>query len=56
LWLLDEPFVALDSAACTALQGLMKAHVAQGGMVVFTSHQAVELSGGDNRSLRLGAP
>jgi heme exporter protein A len=56
LWLLDEPFVALDSAACTVLQGLMQAHVAQGGMVVFTSHQAVELSGGDNRSLRLGAP
>ena len=54
LWLLDEPFVALDSAACDVLQGLMQSHVTRGGMVVFTSHQAVNLSSGDNRSHRLG--
>ena len=54
LWLLDEPFVALDSAACGGLQGLMQTHVARGGMVVFTSHQAVNLASGDNRSHRLG--
>jgi heme exporter protein A len=54
LWLLDEPFVALDSAACGVLQGLMQTHVARGGMVVFTSHQAVNLASGDNRSHRLG--
>ena len=54
LWLLDEPFVALDSAACAVLQGLMQTHVARGGMVVFTSHQAVNLASGDNRSHRLG--
>ena len=54
LWLLDEPFVALDSAACGVLQGLMQTHVTRGGMVVFTSHQAVNLASGDNRSHRLG--
>ena len=54
LWLLDEPFVALDSAACDVLQGLMQTHVTRGGMVVFTSHQAVNLASGDNRSHRLG--
>ena len=56
LWLLDEPFVALDSAACDVLQGLMQTHVARGGMVVFTSHQAVHWASGDHRSWRLGMP
>lgn len=56
LWLLDEPFVALDSAACDVLQGLMQSHVERGGMVVFTSHQAVPWASGDHRSWRLGMP
>ena len=56
LWLLDEPFVALDSAACDVLQGLMQTHVARGGMLVFTSHQAVHWASGDHRSWRLGMP
>ncbi len=56
LWLLDEPFVALDSAACDVLQGLMQSHVERGGMVVFTSHQAVQWASGDHRSWRLGMP
>ena len=54
LWLLDEPFVALDTAACGVLQELMQNHVARGGVVVFTSNQAVHLASGDNRSHRLG--
>lgn len=56
LWLLDEPFVALDAAACELLLGLMQDHVGQGGMLVFTSHQALSWRGGEHRSLRLGAP
>ena len=44
LWVLDEPFVALDVKAVDALRALMGAHVTQGGMVLFTSHQAVSLS------------
>ena len=43
-----------DTAACGVLQELMQNHVAHGGMVVFTSHQAVHLASGDNRSHRLG--
>lgn len=39
LWLLDEPFDALDTAACAALAGLAARHVAQGGAIVLTSHQ-----------------
>ena len=40
LWVLDEPFNALDDAACTWLQGLIEAQLGRGGVVVLTSHQA----------------
>jgi heme exporter protein A len=43
LWVLDEPFVALDTKAVDGLRGLLVEHVAQGGMVLFTSHQPVTL-------------
>ena len=43
LWVLDEPFVALDARAVDGLRGLLAEHVAQGGMVLLTSHQPVSL-------------
>jgi len=39
LLLLDEPFVALDAAAAQALCGTLDRHLAQGGMLVYTTHQ-----------------
>ena len=39
LWVLDEPFNALDDAACVWLQGLIGAQLGRGGVVVLTSHQ-----------------
>jgi len=39
LWLLDEPFSALDASAIALVEGLIDAQVARGGSVVFTSHQ-----------------
>lgn len=39
LWLLDEPFSALDVAGVALLRGLIEAHLARGGAVVFTTHQ-----------------
>lgn len=39
LWLLDEPFTAIDRAGVTALEGLLVRHVETGGGVVLTSHQ-----------------
>jgi heme exporter protein A len=45
LWVLDEPFVALDTDAQAVLTTVMNAHLTRGGMVLLTSHQAVELSG-----------
>ncbi len=44
LWVLDEPFVALDAKAVDGLRGLLAEHVANGGMVLFTSHQPVALA------------
>ena len=44
LWVLDEPFVALDAKAVDGLRGLLAEHVAHGGMVLFTSHQPVALT------------
>ncbi len=54
LWVLDEPFVALDTAAQNALSDVLKGHLAKQGMVLLTSHQAVSL-GGQGFSYRLNA-
>lgn len=43
LWLLDEPFNALDQDANEALQALIQGHLTHGGMVALSSHQAVAL-------------
>lgn len=53
LWVLDEPFVALDVAAVAMLGGLIGEHLEQGGMALLTSHQEMKLSG-HARTLRLG--
>lgn len=46
LWILDEPFTALDTRAVDMLGGLVGEHLAQGGMAVVTSHQAIPIPGG----------
>ncbi|MEP6972355.1 MAG: cytochrome c biogenesis heme-transporting ATPase CcmA [Betaproteobacteria bacterium] len=43
LWVLDEPFNALDSDATDWLCGVVSAHLDAGGLVVLTSHQDVAL-------------
>ena len=43
LWILDEPFSALDVGAVGQLERLLDAHLASGGMVVLTTHQEVQL-------------
>jgi heme exporter protein A len=44
LWVLDEPFNALDTAATAWLLGQITEQVARGGIVVLTSHQGVEFN------------
>jgi heme exporter protein A len=41
LWILDEPFNALDVKAIAQLGQLMTEHLASGGLLVFTSHQEI---------------
>ncbi|MEY2620667.1 MAG: Cytochrome c biosis ATP-binding export protein CcmA [Pseudomonadota bacterium] len=45
LWLLDEPFVALDAPAVQHMAELLGQHIEQGGTVLYTSHQSVDLPG-----------
>ncbi len=46
LWILDEPFTALDVKAVAMLSGLIEAHLAKGGMAILTSHQSMPLPNG----------
>jgi heme exporter protein A len=54
LWVLDEPFAALDAASVGRLAGTIAAHLRDGGMVLFTTHQEVALPGAAMRTLELG--
>jgi heme exporter protein A len=54
LWVLDEPFTALDVDAVDLLQRLIAAQVARGGSVVLTTHQEVPLTQGAIQRLTLG--
>ena len=54
LWILDEPFSALDVAAVDLLQDSISRHIAGGGMAVVTTHQAVGLIDDQTRVIELG--
>jgi heme exporter protein A len=45
VWILDEPFNALDAHAVHELQGLIGEHLEAGGLVVLTSHQPLGIPG-----------
>lgn len=55
LWVLDEPYTALDSAAVQVLQGIIRDHVAGGGMAVMTTHQEVAIDHVPVRHIHLAA-
>ena len=46
LWILDEPFTALDVRAVQLLESLIAEHVSQGGAAIVTSHQAMQIPSG----------
>ncbi len=54
LWLLDEPFSALDQAALEQLQFISREHLRNGGILLLTTHQSVELLQQDHQTLTLG--
>ena len=54
LWILDEPFVALDVKAVAMLQDVLAAHLHQNGMIVLTTHQEFSISSGNLKIVDLG--
>ena len=44
LWVLDEPFAALDAQAVAQVQALIEGHLARGGSVVLATHQEVAIA------------
>ncbi|MGD8569318.1 MAG: cytochrome c biogenesis heme-transporting ATPase CcmA [Gammaproteobacteria bacterium] len=55
LWVLDEPFNALDVHAVEVLKDLISGHVKNQGMVILTTHQHVEIDAGVMKEIDLSA-
>lgn len=53
LWILDEPFNALDVAAVAQLGRVIERHVDRGGLAVVTSHMALPIDAARVQSLEL---
>jgi heme exporter protein A len=51
VWLLDEPTSALDSAGQVLFEGVMRDHLASGGIIVAATHTPLGI---DARELRMG--
>lgn len=54
IWVLDEPFTALDTLAVTLVVEMITAHLAQGGVAVITSHQEAMLASFTTATIHLG--
>lgn len=44
LWFLDEPLASLDASGVQWLAKLLKAHLANGGLAVYATHQPLDLA------------
>ena len=53
LWVLDEPFTALDVQATAWLECLIRQQLQRGGSVVLTSHQGVALDDVPSQAVQL---
>ncbi|WP_448546514.1 cytochrome c biogenesis heme-transporting ATPase CcmA [Thalassotalea fusca] len=53
LWILDEPFTAIDKKGVKTLEQLLLAHANKGGMVVLTTHQDLHLADNLYRKIAL---
>jgi heme exporter protein A len=54
LWILDEPFTALDVRGVADLSRLVAGHVRAGGLVALTTHQEVPIDAGAIQRVELG--
>jgi len=56
LWILDEPFTALDVRGVAHLSALIARHIESGGTVVLTTHQEVPVDAARRKRVDLGSP
>jgi len=54
LWILDEPFTALDARGLASLSALVARHLAGGGIVILTTHQEVPVEAPRAETVELG--
>jgi heme exporter protein A len=54
LWVLDEPFTAIDKQGVAQLERHLAAHCERGGMVVLTTHHSLQHKPATYRELDLG--
>jgi heme exporter protein A len=55
LWILDEPFTALDVKGAAVLSERIGQHLSAGNIVVLTTHQEVPLDAPQLTTIELGA-
>ncbi len=53
LWILDEPLAALDIHAIKLIKELLEGHLRQGGLVVMTTHQEIDIAATSTQQLQL---
>ena len=56
LWILDEPFTALDVRGVANLSALIARHIEGGGTAVLTTHQEVPVDATRRKRVDLGSP
>lgn len=54
LWILDEPLTGLDVHGVAVVEGLIRDHVAAGGMAIMTTHQPLALADIALRTISVG--
>lgn len=45
VWVLDEPFTAIDKRGVKNLETLIRSHASNGGLVILTTHQPLSIEG-----------
>lgn len=53
LWILDEPFTALDTTGVNLTRSMIEAHLAGGSIALLTTHQEVDVAATSTHKIRL---
>jgi heme exporter protein A len=55
LWILDEPFTAIDTKGFATILGCLQGHLDGGGLIVMTTHHGMDSIGLPHQTLTLGS-